>query len=168
MPSCALRRYALLGGAAFSQGLTVAPLVGVVLELHPAMVLTAFLGTSAVFLCFSAAALMSKRRSFLYLGATLSSAITTFMMMRLATWMFGGRALAFQAELYLGLLVFVGYVLFDTQACSHNPFCLIELGSTLSPQQDWLCICGKPLKSPARPGINVPHMQHNTPQRAGP
>lgn len=45
----------------------------------------------------------------------LSSALLTFSLMRLATWAFGGANLMYQAELYGGLLVFIGYVLFDTQ-----------------------------------------------------
>ena len=35
--------------------------------------------------------------------------------MRFATLFIGGGALLFQAELYIGLFVFMGYVLFDTQ-----------------------------------------------------
>jgi FtsH-binding integral membrane protein len=115
------RRYALLAGAAYSQGLTMGPLVAAALGVHPAMLLTAFLTTSAVFACFSGAALLSRRRSWLYLSGALSSALSVFLIMRLGVWMFGGRALAFQAELYGGLLVFVGYILLDTQVLQLRP-----------------------------------------------
>ena len=71
-----------------------------------------------MFACFSAAALLSPRRHFFYLGGLLSSVLSTFMVMRLATWFFGGGALLFQAELYLGLVVFSGYVVYDTQVGS--------------------------------------------------
>ena len=151
---------------------------------------------AGVFACFSAAALLSPRRSYLYLGGLLSSVLTTFMWcaalrcgvlrmqgcahvkfcgreaqlvcsargpaglhfllymcgsqpckpgagqaplalcaspsltphphrtpafhlrprrMRLATFVFGGGALLYQAELYIGLAVFSGYVVYDTQ-----------------------------------------------------
>jgi hypothetical protein len=63
-----------------------------------------------VFACFSAAALLSPRRQYVYLGGLLSSVLTTFMWMRLGTWVFGGGAALFQAELYVGLAVFSGYV----------------------------------------------------------
>ena len=63
--------------------------------------------------------MLARRRSYLFLGGALSSAISLMLVLRLGTWLFGsGQALAFQAELYLGLLVFVGYVLFDTQVHS--------------------------------------------------
>lgn len=61
-------RYALLGSAAFCQGMLTGPLVGVALEVDPSLVFTAFLGTSMVFACFSGAALVSRRRSWLFLG----------------------------------------------------------------------------------------------------
>ena len=53
--------------------------------------------------------------SWLYLGGCLSSALTTLLLLRLGSYFLGGRAFAFQAELYGGLLAFMGYVLFDTQ-----------------------------------------------------
>lgn len=53
--------------------------------------------------------------SWLYLGGTLASALSVFMVLRLGSYFLGGRAFVLQTELYGGLLVFIGYVLFDTQ-----------------------------------------------------
>lgn len=53
--------------------------------------------------------------SWLYLGGTLSSAMSVLLLMRLGSYFLGGKAFVFQAELYVGLLIFIGYVLFDTQ-----------------------------------------------------
>ena len=57
-------RYGLLGAAALSQGMTVGPLVGLALHMNSGIVVTAFLATAAVFACFSAAALVSRRRRY--------------------------------------------------------------------------------------------------------
>mmetsp|Transcript_2856 Transcript_2856/g.8357 ORF Transcript_2856/g.8357 Transcript_2856/m.8357 type:complete len:248 (-) Transcript_2856:234-977(-) len=117
------KRYALLGGTAFAQGASLGPLIGAAMAMDSALVLTAFLGTAALFGSFSLAALMSRRRSYLYLGAGLSSAISTFAMIRLASWFFpAARSMAFSAELYGGLLVFAGYVIFDTQVIVEEAF----------------------------------------------
>jgi FtsH-binding integral membrane protein len=109
------KRRKLFAGAALSQGLLVAPLVRVALAVHPSVLFTAFGATACVFACFSAAALLSPRRSYLYLGGLLSSVLTTFCWMRLASFVFGSGALLYQAELYGGLAVFSGYVIYDTQ-----------------------------------------------------
>merc|ERR1711976_81327 len=77
-------------------------------------IVTAFLGTSCIFVCFSLGAVLAERRSMLYLGGFLSSAISLLFMMSFMSMMFGSSTLFF-AQLYLGLLVFCGYVIFDTQ-----------------------------------------------------
>ena len=52
---------------------------------------------AGVFACFSAAALLSPRRSYLFLGGLLASVMTTFFWMRFASWMFGsGGAMLYQ------------------------------------------------------------------------
>lgn len=109
------QRYGLLAGCALFQGAALAPLVKIVLATHPGILVTAFVGTSVVFACFSAAALLSRRRSWLYLGGALSSAMSVLMLLRLGSYFLGGRAFVFQAELYGGLLLFIGYVMLDTQ-----------------------------------------------------
>lgn len=55
-------RYGLLAGCALCQGAILAPLVSAVLATHPGVLVAALVGTSAVFACFSLAALMSQRR----------------------------------------------------------------------------------------------------------
>jgi len=106
-------RTAVLCAAAFCQGCSIGQLVGAVISINPYIILNAFLATTACFACFSLAALVSRRRSFLYLGGLLSSAISILMLARLAS-MFG-IGITHSMELYLGLAVFMGYIIFDTQ-----------------------------------------------------
>jgi FtsH-binding integral membrane protein len=74
----------------------------------------AFVGTFAIFGCFSASALFAQRRSMLYLGAFLSSGLSLLFWVSIAN-IFLGTALLSNVTLYLGLLVFCGFVMFDTQ-----------------------------------------------------
>jgi FtsH-binding integral membrane protein len=109
------KRLSLLMGAAFFQGCSLGQLVQAILAINPSIVLTAFLGTSTVFACFTAASLLAQRRSYLYLGGMLSSAVSVMLMLHLGSWVFGGSVAVFQIELYAGLLIFCGYVMYDTQ-----------------------------------------------------
>jgi FtsH-binding integral membrane protein len=90
------KRLSLLMGAAFFQGCSLGQLVQAILEINPSIVLTAFLGTSTVFACFTAASLLAQRRSYLYLGGMLSSAVSVMLMLHLGSWVFGGSVAVFQ------------------------------------------------------------------------
>jgi FtsH-binding integral membrane protein len=112
--SNALFRFSTLLAFGFVKGLSIGSLVEDVMAVDPTIPLKAFVGTSCVFACFSLAAIFSSRRSMFYLGAILSTAITTL------TWVsflyvFFPTAASYNFLLYGGLLVFSGYVVFDTQ-----------------------------------------------------
>jgi FtsH-binding integral membrane protein len=71
--------------------------------------------TALAFGCFSGAALVAKRREYLYLGGLVSSGLSILMWLHFASSIFGGSMAIFKFELYFGLLVFVGYIVVDTQ-----------------------------------------------------
>ena len=93
--------------------------MGLALALHPSTIVTAFLGTTAVFASFSMSALITKRRSYMYLGGYLASAAMAMFALRLGSYLMGRSALVYGVELYGGLMMFSAYILYDTQASSH-------------------------------------------------
>eukprot|EP00013_Stygamoeba_regulata_P027399 CAMPEP_0177648254 /NCGR_PEP_ID=MMETSP0447-20121125/10733_1 /TAXON_ID=0 /ORGANISM="Stygamoeba regulata, Strain BSH-02190019" /LENGTH=234 /DNA_ID=CAMNT_0019150889 /DNA_START=89 /DNA_END=793 /DNA_ORIENTATION=- len=108
-------RFGLLLGFAGVMGCALGPLVHLVHdEIDPAIVYTALLATSTLFACFSAAALLARRRSYLYLGGILSAAISWLLVLSFMQFFFPSEAMQ-NALLYLGLIIFSGYVVFDTQ-----------------------------------------------------
>jgi FtsH-binding integral membrane protein len=108
------KRVGILFGFAFLKGLTIGPLIATAIKVDPSIVPTAFLGTASVFGCFSACAIFAERRSFLYLGGLLSSALSLMFTMSLIN-IFIGSAMVHLFQLYFGLLMFCGFVIFDTQ-----------------------------------------------------
>ena len=108
------RRMGLLCGFGFLEGLSVGPLLSLAVRIDPALIVTAFLGTVTVFACFSGAAVVAKRRAYLYLGGLLGSATSLLLLLGLAN-MFLRTPAFFLVQLYGGLLLFSGYVIFDTQ-----------------------------------------------------
>ncbi|KAL6861700.1 hypothetical protein ACP4OV_017400 [Aristida adscensionis] len=108
-------RFALLMAAALLQGASVGPLIDLALDFDPRILVTAFVGTAIAFGCFSGAAIIAKRREYLYLGGLLSSGLSILLWVQFAASIFGHTTAMFKFELYFGLLVFLGYMVFDTQ-----------------------------------------------------
>jgi FtsH-binding integral membrane protein len=86
------------------------------------LTLTSPAGTAMIFVSFSAAALVAKRRHFLYLGGILASAISGLCTLRMLNFFMGGTLSAglFAVELYGGLAMFMCYIIFDTQVCTRE------------------------------------------------
>ncbi|KAJ3286440.1 hypothetical protein HK104_009046 [Borealophlyctis nickersoniae] len=107
------RKY-LLYGFALAKGLSLGPLLEQALYINPLNVFAALAATALLFGCFSMSVLVAGRRDMLYVGGVLSSAISVLGILSLINIFAGSRAI-FSLELYLGLLVFSLYVVYDTQ-----------------------------------------------------
>ncbi|KAF5186768.1 Bax inhibitor [Thalictrum thalictroides] len=109
------KRLSLLMTAALFEGASIGPLIDMVIQIDPSILISAFVGTAIAFGCFSAAATLARRREYLYLGGLLSSGLSILFWLHFASSIFGGSAAMFKFELYFGLLIFVGYMVVDTQ-----------------------------------------------------
>jgi len=109
-----VKRISILIGFGFLEGLTIAPLVLAYAAIHPSIVVSAFLGTVSIFTCFSASAYFAERRSWFFLGGFLSSCLSCLMVLGFLNIFFQSLAVH-SGLLYIGLVVFCGYVIFDTQ-----------------------------------------------------
>lgn len=106
--------YLLLFG--LLQGFSLSPFIEYLIQINAgSVILSALVSTSLLFMSFSLTALNSRRRSWLYLGGTLASAMSIMAWMSLFSWFFGYGKAMFEVELFGGLLLFCGYVIFDTQ-----------------------------------------------------
>merc|ERR1711974_562663 len=63
-----LKRIGIFSGFCFAKGLSIGGLVEQLLFIDPSIVFSALLGTVGIFACFSQSAMLSKRRSLLYIG----------------------------------------------------------------------------------------------------
>lgn len=59
------------------------PMLEYVSMVNPAIIMTALLGTTVVFVCFSIAAMLADRGSYLFLGGTLLTMLTSLSVMSL-------------------------------------------------------------------------------------
>jgi Bax inhibitor 1 len=107
-------RLGYLLGFAFLSGLGLGPLLELVFSIDPSIVMTALIGTTVVFVCFSISALLAPRGHWLYLGGTLMSMLNIMILSSLAN-LFLRSTFVYQAHLYVGLFVLCGFVIYDTQ-----------------------------------------------------
>lgn len=114
MPRGAPGRAPALHAAAGAAGAATGPLLTVAAAVEPAIPTVAFAATAGVFGSLSAAAVFSRRRGFVYLGGVLGGAVGGLAVIGFAN-MFMGSAALWGVQLYGGLLVFCGYVLYDSQ-----------------------------------------------------
>ncbi|XP_060930752.1 probable Bax inhibitor 1 [Limanda limanda] len=126
------KRLAILAGFAFLTGLGLGPTMDFVIAINPSIIVTAFLGTSVIFVCFTLSALYAKRRSYLFLGGTLMSGLSLLLLMSIMN-MFFGSVMLFKAHMYLGLIIMCGFVLFDTQL-------IIEKAENGDKDYVWHCV----------------------------
>ncbi|XP_066564266.1 probable Bax inhibitor 1 [Amia ocellicauda] len=113
-PETEKKRLGILAGFAFFTGVGLGPTMDFVIAINPSIIVTAFLATSVVFMCFTLSALYAQRRSYLFLGGTLMSGLSILLMLSVFN-MFFGSVMLFKAHMYLGLALMCGFVLFDTQ-----------------------------------------------------
>lgn len=109
-----LQRLAMLLGFAFVSGLGMGPLLDMAIRINPAIIANALSLATGIFVAFSGAALVSPDGQYLFLGGVLFSALSSLFWMGLANLFFQSQML-FQAHMWIGLLVFCGFILWDTQ-----------------------------------------------------
>jgi len=107
-------RVAILSLFSFLTGMHIGPLIDLVIDIDPAIVTSAFLGTVCIFVCFSASAYFASRRSYLFLGGFISSCLSMLVFLNFLNF-FLGSLFIFNLGLYGGLFLFCCYIMFDTQ-----------------------------------------------------
>ncbi|KAE8677405.1 Bax inhibitor 1 [Hibiscus syriacus] len=109
------KRVSLLTASAVFEGASFGPLIDLAIQIDPSVLVAAFVGTALAFACFSGAAMLAKRQEYLFLVGLLSSGVSMLLWLHFASSIFGGSTALFMFEIYFGLLVFVGYMVVDTQ-----------------------------------------------------
>ncbi|KOB79521.1 Bax inhibitor-1-like protein [Operophtera brumata] len=102
------QRLGYLLGFGLTSGMSMGPLLNYVSFVDPAIIVTALMGTTLVFVCFSIASMLADRGSWLFLGGTLMTLLTSILVIQ------DSSGLCY-AHIYLGLLLMCGFVLYDTQ-----------------------------------------------------
>ncbi|KAK4515578.1 uncharacterized protein ATC70_010529 [Mucor velutinosus] len=110
-------RWALLAAYSIFSGIALSTFISFFLNWDPSgnIIFMALSSAVLIFLGFSGSAVMADRRSMLYVGAFASSVLSVLLWLSLANSFFLRSTSIFSLELYVGLLAFAGFVMYDTQ-----------------------------------------------------
>jgi len=109
-----MKCFGLMSATGLFTGIYLSPLINFAMHVDPQIVVTAFLFTTLIFICFTLSALFTQKRTYLYLGGLLGTGTSIMLLLSLMN-LFGRSQLIFNVNLYLGLAIACGYILFDTQ-----------------------------------------------------
>uniref|UniRef100_A0A8C6QCC4 Bax inhibitor 1 n=1 Tax=Nannospalax galili TaxID=1026970 RepID=A0A8C6QCC4_NANGA len=115
------KRLGLLTGFAFLTGVGLGPALELCIAVSPSVLPTAFMSTAMIFTCFSLSTLYPRCQSHIFLGGILISVMSLMFLSSLGNLFFGSIWL-FQANLYMGLVVMCGFVLFDTHLIDEKDY----------------------------------------------
>lgn len=107
------KRLNLLLGFAGCTGLALGPLLEMAMHLNPRIIPMSLVSTFLVFASFSLSSIFSSHHKWLYLGGGLMSILTVMLFTSIIN-LFIGSYFLFQAQLYLGLVVFCLFIMYDT------------------------------------------------------
>lgn len=109
-----LKRLGYVSALAGCLGLESSYLIDYVIAVDPSIIVTAFVTTSVVFVGFSLTALYAERRSMLFLGSLLSTALSGLLILSLANLFFRVPSIAL-FSVYVSLIISCLFVMYDTQ-----------------------------------------------------
>lgn len=109
-----LKRLGYVSCLAACLGLESSYLIDYVIKVDPSIIVTAFVTTSVVFVSFSVSALYAERRSLLFLGSLLSTALTGLLFLSFANFFFRVPSFAL-FSVYVSLIISCLFVMYDTQ-----------------------------------------------------
>jgi FtsH-binding integral membrane protein len=113
-PNSAFHRTLLLVLFGCFQGLSIHSLVETIISIDPLLMVTALVGTTLIFGCFSLSALLSRRRSWIYLNGFLFSALSVSFWLYLMNFFLLSDTLA-TIQMYLSCLIASLFIMYDTQ-----------------------------------------------------
>jgi len=106
-------RFLYLNGLAFCSGLSTGPLIEVVWDLDPSIVISALMYTAVIFVCFTLSALIAREGKYLALGGPLMSILSTMLIASIMNIFFRSHSFVYM-QLILGLLLMSAFILYDT------------------------------------------------------
>ncbi|XP_034110551.1 bax inhibitor 1 [Drosophila sulfurigaster albostrigata] len=107
-------RLGMLYAFGFCSGQTLGPLLGYIVSINPAIILTALTGTFVTFASLSLAALLAEQGKYLYLGGMLVSVINCMALLSLFNMIFKSYFVQI-TQLYVGVFVMAAFIVYDTQ-----------------------------------------------------